>query len=115
MGSNPTSSIESSVRCLKTETENLILGKQHQANDPKYEMRDLYNRKFQKLQNIDPTLLYRFITAANKEYIENLKTNNPNIEKNIIHKPFWLNELRTIIHSFVSNKKNNKKKTKINY
>ena len=34
----------------------------------------------QKLQNIDPTLLYRFITAANKEYIENLKTNNPNIE-----------------------------------
>ncbi|HET9805860.1 MAG TPA: response regulator, partial [Nitrososphaeraceae archaeon] len=27
----------------------------------------------QKLQNIDPTLLFRFITAANKEYIENLK------------------------------------------
>ena len=49
-------------------------------------MRDLYNRKSQELQNIDPTLLYRFITAANKEYNENLKTNNPNIEKNIIHK-----------------------------
>ena len=45
MGSNPTSSIKSSVRCPKTETENLILGKKHQANDPKYEMRDLYNRK----------------------------------------------------------------------
>ena len=86
MGSNPTSSIKSSVRCPKTETENLILGKKHQANDPKYEMRDLYNRKSQELQNIDPTLLYRFITAANKEYNENLKTNNPNIEKNIIHK-----------------------------
>lgn len=112
MGSNPTSSIESSVRCPKTETENLILGKQHQANGPKYEMRDLYNRKSQELQNIDPTLLYRFITAANKEYIENLKTNNPNIEKNIIHKPFWLNELRTTIHSFLSNKGKQQKEDK---
>jgi integrase/recombinase XerD len=43
VGSNPTSSIESSVRCPKT--ENLILGIQHQAIDSKYEMRDLYNRK----------------------------------------------------------------------
>ncbi len=73
----------------------------------------------QELQNIDPTLLYRFITAASKEYIENLKTNNPNIEKNIIYKPLWLNELRTTIHSLLSDihfclrKKNNKKKTKI--
>ena len=113
MGSNPTSSIESSVRCPKTETENLILGKQPQANDPKYEMRDhLYNRKYQQLQKIDPTLLCRFITAANKEYIENLKTNNPNIEKNIIHKPFWLNELRTTIHSFLSNKEKQQKEDK---
>jgi two-component system response regulator GlrR len=30
----------------------------------------------QKLQNIDPNLFYRFITAASKEYIENLTTNN---------------------------------------
>ena len=73
MGSNPTSSIESSVRCPKTETENLILGKQPQANDPKYEMRDLSNRKSQELQKIDPTLLCRFITAANKEYIRESK------------------------------------------
>ena len=58
----------------------------------------------QESQNIDPTLLYRFITAANKEYIENLKTNNPNIEKSIIYKQFWLNELRTTIHSLLYNK-----------
>ena len=45
VGSNPTSSIESSVRCPKTETENLILGIQHQKSDSRYEMRDLYNRK----------------------------------------------------------------------
>jgi hypothetical protein len=45
MGSNPIPSIESSVRCPKTETENLILGIHHQTSDSKYEMRDLYNRK----------------------------------------------------------------------
>ncbi len=56
---------------------------------------------FQKLQNIDPNLLYRFITAANKEYIENLKINNPDIEDNIIYKPLWLNEIRTTIHSLL--------------
>ena len=56
---------------------------------------------FQKLQNIDPNLSYRFITAANKEYIENLKTNNPDFEKNIIYKPLWLNEIRTTIHSLL--------------
>src|SRR5918994_4566332 len=56
----------------------------------------------QELQNIDPTLLYRFITAANKEYIETLKTNSPDIENNIIYKPLWLNELRTTIHSLLS-------------
>ena len=47
----------------------------------------------QELQNIDPDLLFRFITAASKEYIENLQINNPNLEKNIIYKPFWLNEI----------------------
>jgi CheY-like chemotaxis protein len=45
----------------------------------------------QELQNIDPNLFYRFITAANKEYIENIKSNNPDIEKIIIYKPLWLN------------------------
>jgi DNA-binding response OmpR family regulator len=57
----------------------------------------------QELQNIDPDLLFRFITAASKEYIENLKINNPNMEKNIIYKPLWLNEIRTTIHSLLYN------------
>ena len=60
----------------------------------------------QKLQNIDPTLLYRFITAANKEYIETLKINHPDIEKSIIYKPLWLNELRTTVHSLLSDNHN---------
>ena len=57
----------------------------------------------QELQNIDPDLLFRFITAASKEYIENLKINNPDLEKNIIYKPLWLNEIRTTIHSLLHN------------
>ena len=65
-----------------------------------------------KLKDIDPTLLFRFITATNKEYIERLKKNNPDIEKIVIYKPIWLNELRTkFIHFYLTNKK----KTKINY
>ena len=56
----------------------------------------------QKLKNIDPTLLFRFITAANKEFIEHLKRNNPDIEKIVIYKPIWLNELRTKVHSLLS-------------
>ena len=56
----------------------------------------------QKLKNIDSTLLFRFITAANKEYIEHLKKNNPDIEKIVIYKPIWLNELRTKVHSLLS-------------
>ena len=60
----------------------------------------------QELQNIGSTLLFRFITAANKEYIENLTTNHPNIEQNIIYKPLWLNELRTTIHSLLSSNPN---------
>ena len=56
----------------------------------------------QKLKNIDPTLLFRFITAANKEFIEHLKRNNPDIEKIVIYKPIWLNELRTKVHSRLS-------------
>jgi DNA-binding response OmpR family regulator len=56
-----------------------------------------------KLKNIDPTLLFRFITAANKEYVEHLKRNNPDIEKIVIYKPIWLNELRSNVHSLLSN------------
>jgi DNA-binding response OmpR family regulator len=48
----------------------------------------------EKLKNIEPTLLFRFITA-HKEYIERLKKNQPDIEKIVIYKPIWLNELRT--------------------
>ena len=57
----------------------------------------------QELQNIDPNLFYRFITVASKEYIENLMINNPDLEKNIIYKPLWLNEIRTTIHSLLYN------------
>jgi DNA-binding response OmpR family regulator len=57
----------------------------------------------QELKNIDPDLLFRFITAASKEYIEDLQINNPNLEKNIIYKPLWLNEIRTTIHSLLYN------------
>jgi DNA-binding response OmpR family regulator len=55
----------------------------------------------QELQNIDPNLSFRFITAASKEYIENLKIENPGIEENIVYKPLWLNEIRTTIHSLL--------------
>ena len=65
-----------------------------------------------ELQNIDPNLLFSFITAANKEYIETLKINNPDIENNIIYKPLWLNELRTTIHSLLSNKEKQQKEDK---
>jgi DNA-binding response OmpR family regulator len=54
-----------------------------------------------KLLNIEPNLFYKFITAASKEFIENLKTNNPGIEENIIYKPLWLNEISITIHSLL--------------
>jgi hypothetical protein len=54
----------------------------------------------QKLHNIDTTLLFGFITA-NKEDIDHLKKNNPDIEKIVIYKPIWLNELRTKVHSLL--------------
>ena len=56
----------------------------------------------QKLKKIDPTLLFCFITA-NKEYLERLKKNNPDIEKIVIYKPIWLNELRSKVHSLLYN------------
>jgi DNA-binding response OmpR family regulator len=68
----------------------------------------------QELQNIDPNLFYRFITAANKEYVENIKANNPGIEKIVIYKPFWLNELRTTVNSLLSNKEKQQKEDKDN-
>jgi DNA-binding response OmpR family regulator len=65
-----------------------------------------------KLQNIDPNLLFRFITAANKEYLEHLKKNNPDIEKIVIYKPIWLNELRTKVHSLLFNHQQQQKEDK---
>ena len=62
----------------------------------------------QELQNIDPNLLFRYITAANKEYVENIKANNPDIEENILYKPLWLNEIRTTVHSLLSSNLNQK-------
>ena len=57
---------------------------------------------YQKLKNIDPTLLFCFITA-NKEYIKLLKKNIPDIEKIVIYKPILLSELRSKIHLLLSN------------
>jgi response regulator RpfG family c-di-GMP phosphodiesterase len=62
----------------------------------------------QKLKNIDPTLLFCFITAANQEYVEHLKKNNPDIENIVIYKPIWLNELRSKIHLLLSNQQQQK-------
>jgi len=45
---------------------------------------------FQKFQNIDPAIYYRFITAADKKYLNKLRSNNPNVEENIIYTPLWL-------------------------
>ena len=65
---------------------------------------------YQKLKNIDPTLLFCFITA-NKEYIEHLKKNIPDIEKIVIYKPILLSKLRRKIHLLLvtHQQKDNKK------
>jgi len=57
---------------------------------------------YEKLQNIDPDLLFCFITA-NKEYVEHLKKNNPDIEKIVIYKPILLSEFRNKIHLLLAN------------
>ena len=61
----------------------------------------------QKLKDIDPTLLFGFITA-HREYIERLKKNNPDLEKIVILKPIWLNELRIKVHSLLSDQQQQK-------
>ncbi len=63
---------------------------------------------YEKLQNIDPTILFCFITA-DKEYIEHLKKNNPDIEKIVIYKPILLNELRSKIHILLTKQQQVKK------
>ena len=57
---------------------------------------------YEKLQYIDPNLLFCFITA-NKEYVEHLKKNNPDIEKIVIYKPILLSEFRNKIHLLLAN------------
>jgi DNA-binding response OmpR family regulator len=61
---------------------------------------------YEKLQNIDPDLLFCFITA-NKEYIEHLKKSITDIEKIVIYKPILLSELRSKVNSLLSEKKLN--------
>ncbi len=61
----------------------------------------------QKLKNIDPALLFCFITA-HKEFIEHIKRYNLDIEKIVIYKPIWLNELRSKVHSLLSNQQQQK-------
>ena len=57
----------------------------------------------QKLKNIDPALLFCYITA-NKEYIQNLKNSISDIEKIVIYKPILLSELRDKIHFLLLSK-----------
>jgi DNA-binding response OmpR family regulator len=61
---------------------------------------------YEKLQNIDPDLLFCFITA-NKEYIEHLKKSITDIEKIVIYKPILLSALRSKVNSLLSEKKLN--------
>ena len=61
---------------------------------------------YEKLQNIDPDLLFCFITA-NKEYIEHLKKSIADVDKIVIYKPILLSELRSKVSSLLSEKKLN--------
>src|SRR5918999_2560188 len=67
---------------------------------------------YEKLQNIDPNLLFCFITA-NREYIEHLKKNNPDIEKIVIYKPILLSELRNKIHLLLANQQQQQDKKQL--
>jgi DNA-binding response OmpR family regulator len=59
---------------------------------------------YQKLRNIDPHLLFCFITG-DKEYIQCLKKNIAEIEKIVIYKPILLSDLRNKVNSLLSEKK----------
>src|SRR5215208_3128772 len=61
---------------------------------------------YEKIQYIDPDLLFCFITA-NKEYIEHLKKSIANIENIVIYKPILLSELTNKVNSLLSQKKLN--------
>ncbi len=55
---------------------------------------------YQKLKDIDPNLLFCFITAS-REYVEHLKKDNPNIEEFVLYKPIHFSELRNKVHRFL--------------
>ena len=59
---------------------------------------------YQKLRNIDPHLVFCFITA-DKEYIQYLKKSIAEIEKIVIYKPILLSDLRNKVNSLLSEKK----------
>ena len=63
----------------------------------------------QKLKNIDPALLFCFITG-NKEFIEHIKRYNLDVDNIIIYKPIWLNELRIKVNSLLSNQQRQQQK-----
>ena len=67
---------------------------------------------YEKLQNIDPDLLFCFITA-NKEYIEHLKKSITDIEKFVIYKPILLSELRSKIHLLLANQRQQQDKKQL--
>ena len=59
---------------------------------------------YHKLRNIDPNLLFCFITA-DKEYIQHLKKSIAEIEKIVIYKPILLSDLRRKVNSLLSERK----------
>ncbi|HSF00737.1 MAG TPA: hypothetical protein VLA48_07570 [Nitrososphaeraceae archaeon] len=56
------------------------------------------------MKNMDSTLLFCFITAANKEFIEHLKKSIEEIDKIVIYKPILLSDLRRKVNLLLSEK-----------
>ena len=61
---------------------------------------------YQTLRNIDPNLLVCFI-IANKEYIQQIKTNIPEIDKIVIYKPIFLSDLKSKVNLLLLQKNSN--------
>ena len=59
---------------------------------------------YHKLINLDPNLLFCFITA-DKEYVQHLKKSIAEIEKIVIYKPILLSDLRSKVNSLLLEKK----------
>jgi len=59
---------------------------------------------YHKLRDLDPNLLFCFITA-DKEYIQYLKKSIAEIEKVVIYKPILLSDLRSKVNLLLSEKK----------